>query len=111
MGLIVTRRNFLGTVAGGLTLTALNRRVLAQQKPNDQVVMGLIGVGGMGTNRLRDFIAHPDVRMLVRRPRHSVDNSCVQHRHLGVLEWRRMGDPGLEPGASALSERRSNRLS
>ena len=56
MGVIVSRRNFLGTVAGGLTLTALNRRVLAQQKPNDQVVMGLIGVGGMGTNRLRDFI-------------------------------------------------------
>ena len=25
--------------------------------------MGLIGVGGMGTNRLRDFIAHPDVRI------------------------------------------------
>ena len=33
MGSIVTRRNFLGTVAGGLTLTALNRRVLAQQSP------------------------------------------------------------------------------
>jgi hypothetical protein len=40
----------------GLTLTALNRRVLASQKPNDQIVLGMIGVGGMGTNRLREFL-------------------------------------------------------
>ena len=63
MDSIVTRRSFLGTVAGGLTLTALNRKVIAQQAPSDQVVMGLIGVGGMGTSRLRNFISHPDVRI------------------------------------------------
>ena len=71
MGPTVSRRSFLGSVAGGLALTALNRRIVAQQTPNDQVVMGLIGVGGMGTNRLRDFIKHPDVRIasdLRRRP-------------------------------------------
>ena len=59
----VSRRVFLGSVAGGLTLTALNRRVLASQKPNDQIVLGMIGVGGMGTGRLRQFLTHPDVRI------------------------------------------------
>jgi predicted dehydrogenase len=59
----VSRRVFLGSVAGGLTLTALNRRILASQKPNDQIVLGMIGVGGMGTGRLRQFLTHPDVRI------------------------------------------------
>jgi predicted dehydrogenase len=60
----VSRRSFLGSVVGGgLALTALNRRILASEQPNDQLVLGLIGVGGMGTNRLRDFLEHPDVRI------------------------------------------------
>ena len=41
----VSRRSFLGSVAGGLALTALNRRILASQQPNEQVVLGMIGVG------------------------------------------------------------------
>ena len=64
MGPTVSRRDFLGSVvAGGFALTALNRRILASQPPSDQLVLGLIGVGGMGTNRLRDFLKHPDVRI------------------------------------------------
>src|SRR6185503_11663590 len=60
----VSRRAFLGTVAGGLTaMTALNWRVLAHQRPNDQIVLGMIGVGGQGTSRLRQFLSHPDVRI------------------------------------------------
>jgi hypothetical protein len=35
--------------------------------------------------------------------------AAVANRQLRRLKG--MGDPGLEPGASALSERRSNRLS
>ena len=35
------------------------------------------------------------------------DPSCAATR----AERRRMGDPGLEPGTSSLSEKRSNRLS
>ena len=105
MGVIVTRRNFLGTVAGGLTLTALNRRVLAQQKPNDQVVMGLIGVGGMGTNRLRDFIAHPDVRIAaicdvdrahVDRAVAEVDKAGAHHKPKTYGDFRRvLTDPEI----------------
>src|SRR5215204_7076613 len=94
MDVIVTRRNFLGTVAGGLTLTALNRRVLAQQKPNDQVVMGLIGVGGMGTNRLRDFIAHSDVRIgaICDVDRAHVDRAVAEVEKAGAHKPKTYGD-------------------
>lgn len=54
---------FLGSMGGGLALSALNWRVLASQKPNDQLVVGMIGVGGMGTGRLRQLLQHPDVRI------------------------------------------------
>ena len=56
--LAVSRRAFLGTAA----LTALSWRTLAQS-PNDQIVLGMIGVGGMGTGRLREFLKQPDVRI------------------------------------------------
>jgi predicted dehydrogenase len=59
---IVTRRTFLGTAGAGIALTALNFRALAQN-PNNQVVMGMIGVGGQGTGRLKEFLGQPDVRI------------------------------------------------
>src|SRR5688572_30078875 len=59
----VSRRFFLGSLAGGITLAALNGRTLYGQSPSDQVVLGMIGVGGMGTNRLREFLGHPDARI------------------------------------------------
>lgn len=63
MTLPVTRRTFLQTAAGGVALTAFSRRTLAQQAPSDQIVLGMIGVGGMGTSRLRGFLEHSDVRI------------------------------------------------
>lgn len=59
----VSRRTFLGATAAGLGLTALNLRTLAGQQPNEQVSLAMIGVGGMGTGRLRQFLQHPDVRI------------------------------------------------
>jgi predicted dehydrogenase len=59
----VTRRTFLQTAAAGVALTAFTRRTQARQQPSDQIVLGMIGVGGMGTGRLRQFLAHPDVRI------------------------------------------------
>ncbi len=54
---------FLGATAG--LVTALHRPGFASQmaSPSDQVVLGMIGVGGMGTNRLRGFLKEPDARI------------------------------------------------
>ena len=65
----VSRRAFLGSVAGGVTLSALARPTLSasqaaqQSGPNDQIVLGMIGVGLQGTSRLREFLKHPDTRI------------------------------------------------
>ena len=67
----VSRRAFLGSVAGGVTLSALARPTLSawQQPgqvpagPNDQIVLGMIGVGLQGTSRLREFLKQPDTRI------------------------------------------------
>jgi predicted dehydrogenase len=60
----ITRRTFLETTAAGVALTAISRTAFArQQPPSDQIVLGMIGVGGMGTGRLRQFMTHPDVRI------------------------------------------------
>jgi predicted dehydrogenase len=59
----VSRRVFLGSVAGGLTWSALSPRALARQPPSDQIVLGMIGVGSQGMGRLREFLKHPDVRI------------------------------------------------
>lgn len=60
---LITRRRFLETTAAGLTIAALGTRVRSQQAPSDQIVLGMIGVGGMGTGRLRQFLRHQDVRI------------------------------------------------
>src|SRR5437667_4906892 len=59
----VSRRTFVGTLGVGAALTALNRPAFAAKGPNDQVVMGMIGVGSQGTNRLKEFLRQPDVRI------------------------------------------------
>jgi len=59
----ISRRTFLGSAMAGAAFTALNRRALAGHSPNDQIVLGMIGVGGMGTSRLKEFMKHDDVRV------------------------------------------------
>jgi predicted dehydrogenase len=59
----MTRRTFLEAAAAGVALTVLPRATRAQQSASDRIVLGMIGVGGMGTGRLRQFLQHPDVRI------------------------------------------------
>ena len=70
----VSRRAFLGSVAGGVALSALTRPALSawQSAPsggqvasgaNDQIVLGMIGVGSQGMSRLREFLKHADTRI------------------------------------------------
>ena len=63
-GMTITRRTFLETTAAGLTLATLGTRVRAQQAPpSDRIRLGMIGVGNMGSDRLRQFLQHPDVQI------------------------------------------------
>ena len=56
----VTRRVFLGAAAG--VAAAIHRPLFAQPAaPSDRIRLALIGVGGMGTGRLKEFLTHPDV--------------------------------------------------
>src|SRR5437868_15520086 len=59
----VSRRKFVGTLGVGTTLAALKHPALAAKGPNDQVVIGMIGVGNQGTSRLKEFMQQPDVRI------------------------------------------------
>jgi len=58
-----TRRSFFQTVGGGLALglTAASYRALAGVSPNERIQVGFIGLGAMGTGRLKGFMQHPDV--------------------------------------------------
>src|SRR5262249_22351359 len=60
---LMNRRTFVGSMGVGAALSALSRPALAAKGPNDQVVMGMIGVGNQGTSRLREFLQQPDVRI------------------------------------------------
>lgn len=55
----VSRRSFIKTagISAGLAPTILR----AGAAPSDRIRMGMIGVGGMGMDRLRGFLAHDDV--------------------------------------------------
>ena len=59
----VSRRVFLGAAAAGLGLAAVHRPVFAGQLRSEQIALGMIGVGGMGTGRLRQILQFPDVRI------------------------------------------------
>jgi predicted dehydrogenase len=67
----VSRRTFLGSVAGGAALSVFARPTLSGRQqtgqmsagPNDQIVLGMIGVGRQGTSRLREFLKQPDTRI------------------------------------------------
>lgn len=59
----ITRRSFLQTTAAGIALATFGHRARAQAPASDRIVLGMIGVGGMGTGRLRQFLQHRDVRI------------------------------------------------
>lgn len=58
----VSRRVFLGAAAG--LATVIHRPLIARPAPaSEQIRLALIGVGGMGTGRLKEFLTHPDVHI------------------------------------------------
>jgi predicted dehydrogenase len=61
-----TRRDILKGIGAGLAmgLNARDHRAFAGAAPSDVIRIGSIGVGGMGTGRLREFMKHPDVSIV-----------------------------------------------
>ena len=88
--LAVSRRTFLGTAA----LTALSWRTLAAQSPNNQIVLGMIGVGSMGTGRLREFLKQPDVRIaaICDVDRRHLDRAIAEVEKSGGQKPQAFGD-------------------
>jgi predicted dehydrogenase len=93
----VSRRVFLGAAAS--LATVIHRPLLAQPvPPSDQIQLALIGVGGMGTGRLREFMKLPDVRIAAicdvdRRHRDAaiaLVDSTVGYRPDGFGDFRRL---------------------
>ena len=58
-----SRRHFAGALGAGVLLSQPPGRHKRRKGPNDQVVLGMIGVGSQGTGRLREFLKLPDVRI------------------------------------------------
>ncbi len=60
----LSRRTFCGALGVGTALHALKRPVWAGKTgPNDKIVLGMIGVGGMGSGRLNEFLKFDDVQI------------------------------------------------
>ncbi len=59
------RRRFLMHSGAGLAAAgaAASRKVFAGRSAGDRIRMGFIGLGGMGTGRLREFMEHEDVEV------------------------------------------------
>ncbi len=56
-----TRRTFLQLGAGASAFNIVPSRVLGRSAPSNKVVMGMIGVGGMGTANMDAFLGLDDV--------------------------------------------------
>jgi len=80
----VSRRSFLGTLGAGASYAAFSRSAFAKG-PNDQIVMGCIGVGGQGVYRLNELVKADDVRIAAIC---DLDKRHMEHA-IGIVEKAR----------------------
>lgn len=57
----INRRNFLKTSIGAVAMTALSRKNIIGA--NEKVILGIMGVGGRGTDLVRHFTKRQDIKM------------------------------------------------
>src|SRR5512145_2404095 len=67
--IIMNRRQFLKTTAGAVIAAPcyIPASVLGRNSataPSDRITIGCIGVGGMGTANMRNFLGHPSAQVL-----------------------------------------------
>ena len=82
------RREFLIETAAGaaaLGLAGRNLRAQANAAPSERINMGFIGLGGMGSGRLEQFMKHPDVNVTALC---DVDEAHLRHA-AGLVEQTR----------------------
>jgi predicted dehydrogenase len=91
---VVSRRSFLQTSAAALAISTLARSRVRAQSPSDQVVLGMIGVGNMGSGRLREFMELPDVRIgaICDVDRRHVDRAVAAVEAAGRPKPKTFGD-------------------
>jgi predicted dehydrogenase len=58
---LTSRRTFVKASVAGLAFSAARSRALGGVPPSDRIRVGFVGVGGMGTGRLEQFMKHDDV--------------------------------------------------
>lgn len=98
------RRDFLRQAGGAaaLGLTARNYRALAGSSPNGRVNAGFIGLGGMGTGRLQQFLREADVNVTALC---DVDESHLR-RAAGLVEKDGRTSPATMADFRRLLERK-----
>ncbi len=91
MSIQLSRRHFTGAIGAGVLLSQAARAAQTPKGPNDQIVLGMIGVGSQGTGRLREFLKLPDVRIAAIC---DVDNSHAE-RAAGIVEKEKNFKPQI----------------
>ena len=95
----ISRRNFItdsGTTAGGLAAGFTASSLLnpkTARSANDDIVVALVGCGGMGRANLRDFIRVPSVKIAAVC---DVDDNRLQNALSDVEQARKATDSPLE---------------
>ena len=78
---LTSRRTFVKASVAGLAFSAARYRALGGVPPSDRIRVGFVGVGGMGTGRLEQFMKHDDV---VAAAVCDVDRTHVDDRGMDV---------------------------
>jgi predicted dehydrogenase len=98
------RRDFLKQAGGAAAIgfTARNNRALAGSSPNSRINAGFIGLGGMGTGRLQQFMKEPDVNVAALC---DVDENHLR-RAAGLVEKARGTSPATVADFRTVLERK-----
>lgn len=97
----LTRRGFLkraGSAAAVAATASLSRprRARANLSPNEKIVIGVIGLGGMGSHHLNNLIPRKDIEIAavcdVYTPRHEQAKKRVGGKCEGYQDFRRILD-------------------
>lgn len=102
---VVSRREFVSTLAPAVGLSALPARVLGRADipaPSNRVTVACIGVGAQGTRVLMDFLKQTDVQVVAVCDVNEGSNNFVEWWPNEIRDKVRtlLGDSGFGPGVA-----------